>query len=224
MGFVVQRVKCLIRAFKINHDKQKKNFVNYWAQLDEKTVLEGHNFIYAKCGLTNCKIGRYTHIGNASIFINTMIGRNCSISDHVEIIQGNHPSRNFVSTHGMFYLNMEGKEYCQNHKFEVHKFIGETKENYVIIGNDVWIGKGAKIMEGVTIGDGAIVAAYAVVTKDVPPYAIVGGIPAKIIRYRFDSKDIEWLLELKWWNKEPEWLIKYAKYFDDIKKLREALE
>ena len=124
----------------------------------------------------------------------------------------------------MFYLNMEGKEYCQNHKFEVHKFIGETKENYVIIGNDVWIGKGAKIMEGVTIGDGAIVAAYAVVTKDVPPYAIVGGIPAKLIRYRFDSKDIEWLLELKWWDKEPEWLIKYAKYFDDVKKLREALE
>lgn len=69
-----------------------------------------------------------------------------------------------------------------------------------VIGNDVWIGHQAMIMPAVTIGDGAIIASGSVVTKDVPPYAIVGGNPAKIIRYRFDEKTIESLLDIKWWN------------------------
>ena len=68
------------------------------------------------------------------------------------------------------------------------------------IGNDVWLGQDVKILKGVTIGDGAIVAAGAVVTKEVPPYAIVGGIPAKVIKYRFDEETIKELLELKWWD------------------------
>ena len=68
------------------------------------------------------------------------------------------------------------------------------------IGNDVWIGQGAFIKGGVTIGDGAIVAAHAVVVKDVPPYAVVGGVPARVIKYRFDEDAIKDLLEIKWWN------------------------
>ena len=74
----------------------------------------------------------------------------------------------------------------------------------IVIGNDVWIGYEAVIMSGVTIGDGAIVGTRAVVTKDVPPYAIVGGVPAKIIRKRFDDKTIGTLLRLQWWNWPPE--------------------
>lgn len=74
----------------------------------------------------------------------------------------------------------------------------------IVIGNDVWIGYEAVIMSGVTIGDGAIVGTRAVVTKDVPPYAIVGGVPAKIIRKRFDDKTISTLLRLQWWNWPPE--------------------
>jgi hypothetical protein len=68
------------------------------------------------------------------------------------------------------------------------------------IGNDVWIGDRAFIMAGVRIGDGAVVAAGAVVTKDVPPYAVVGGVPARIIKYRFDQPTVDKLLELKWWR------------------------
>lgn len=73
-------------------------------------------------------------------------------------------------------------------------------ERDIVIGNDVWIGRGAMIMAGVTIGDGAVVAARAVVNKDVAPYAIVGGVPAKLIRHRFDEATVRRLLELQWWN------------------------
>ena len=70
----------------------------------------------------------------------------------------------------------------------------------VRIGSDVWLGRGSTVMSGVTIGDGAVVAAHAVVTRDVPPYAIVGGVPAKVLRYRFDPPTIERLLALRWWD------------------------
>jgi virginiamycin A acetyltransferase len=78
-----------------------------------------------------------------------------------------------------------------------------------VVGNDVWIGYDATIMPGIKIGDGAIIAAKAVVTKDVPPYTIVGGNPAKIIRARFDKKTIEKLLAIKWWNWDIQKITKY---------------
>ena len=80
------------------------------------------------------------------------------------------------------------------------------------------------IKSGVRIGDGAIIATGAIVTKDVEPYSIVGGIPAKLIRYRFSREEIEWLQGLKWWEKGEDWWAKYAQYFHDIEKLREKVE
>lgn len=122
-----------------------------------------------------------------------VIGKFCMIASDVTFIMNgaNHLSEAITSYPfaifgGDWAGAMEGKEYPSK---------GNTT-----IGNDVWIGYGATIMPGVTIGDGAIVATKSVVTKDVPPYTIVGGNPAKVIRKRFDDQVIEKLLETAWWD------------------------
>lgn len=110
-----------------------------------------------------------------------------------------------------------GFTYVDKSIYDEFKFADKNNQYKVVVGNDVWTGSYVKILEGVTIGDGAIVASGSLVSKDVPPYAIVGGVPSKIIRYRFEDEDIDKLLEFKWWNKSEEWLIQHAKEFCDVK-------
>jgi chloramphenicol O-acetyltransferase type B len=122
------------------------------------------------------------------------IGAFCSIAEDVSIFVGAHGRHtvDFMSTYplGMVF----GRAAVRKPSRMTAGDLG------VNIGNDVWIGRGAMIMAGVTIGDGAVVAARAVVNKDVPPYAIVGGVPAKLIRYRFDEATVARLLQVQWWN------------------------
>ncbi|ENX6806719.1 TPA: CatB-related O-acetyltransferase, partial [Escherichia coli] len=121
------------------------------------------------------------------------------IASNVKIMGGNHPLNRFT-THMMTY-NGEFDKFAKS-EFErswtLKPFI--TKPENPIIGNDVWIGNDVVLKGGIAIGDGAVIAANSVVTKDVPPYAIVAGVPAKIIRFRFDSNVIDELLRIKWWN------------------------
>lgn len=126
------------------------------------------------------------------------IGKFCSIAADVLFLLGGEHRKDFISTYP-FNALMESFNHIEGHP---------ASKGDIIVGNDVWIAHGAKILSGVTIGDGAIIAANSLVTKDVPPYAIAMGSPAKVVKYRFDEDTIEKLLEIKWWDFEDEEIIK----------------
>lgn len=166
----------------------------------------------------NSTLGYASYVSDHSFIKNTMIGRYTCIANNVMTVSGNHPI-SFVSVHPAFYSIEQNPSYVKRSLFKEYKYLDLEKKISVKIGNDVWICARATILEGVTIGDGAIIAAGAVVTKDVPPYAIVGGVPAKIIRYRFNEVTIQKLLSMKWWDKGLAWVLDHADEFDDVEKI-----
>jgi acetyltransferase-like isoleucine patch superfamily enzyme len=158
------------------------------------TCFGKNNIVYDHTILVGVSIGDYSYIGGNCKIQYATIGKFCSIGPDVRIGLGIHPTH-FKSTYPGFYTN---SDYYRVDK--LYNFDGEEYKK-VEIGNDVWIGARATILDGVKVGDGAVIAAGAVVTKDVPPYAIVGGVPAKVIKYRFDDKRIKELLNEQWWDK-----------------------
>lgn len=151
----------------------------------------------------NIYIGAYTYFNSGRIRGLKKIGRYCSVAVGFSCGELNHPI-DWLSTSSFQYygsrfswFNSELSEItCKPDKEEMSKI----RKPAPSIGNDVWIGANVTILRGVKIGNGSIVAAGSVVTKDVPPYAIVGGIPAKVLKYRFSEKIINSLLDLEWWN------------------------
>ena len=163
-----------------------------------------------------------TYIGSRCTFVSTDIGSFCSIAADVRIIAGEHPANTWISTHPAFYSSncVTGVSFTTANKYNEIKYVNEERRRIVSIGNDVWIGFGVRILNGVHIGDGAIIATSAVVTKDVEPYAIVGGVPAKKIGQRFNDQEISFLLDHKWWNKDLEWIKNNAHAFEEIEKYK----
>lgn len=140
------------------------------------------------------------------------VGRFCSIAPEVKNSIGVHPvNAPYVSTSPMFFSlrKQSGETFAQKQMFD------ELRDP-IEIGHDCWIGQRAFIVGGVKIGTGAVVLAGAVVTKDVPPYAIVGGVPAKLVKYRYDQHTIDFLLKTEWWNLPIEWLRDNYVVFNDI--------
>lgn len=170
--------------------------------------FEGNSTVGSDASLTNVKLGRASYVANSVSIKHTAIGRFCSIGPEAMIGLSRHPM-DMVSTSPAFYSSKQ--DACPVSYNQVGDYIEQLETQ---IGNDVWIGARAVVVGGVTIGDGAVVASCAVVTKDVPPYSVVGGVPAKIISRRFDDEQVKRLLQQPWWDWSDEMLRSRGKCFE----------
>lgn len=166
------------------------------------------------CNVIDCEIGKCSYLAYNVWAIKAKIGSFCSIGDGAYIGGAEHPM-DWVSTSPAFenVRNSFPKKRFANLEIPLHK--------QTIIGNDVWIGHNAVIKQGVTIGDGAVIGSNAVVTKNVPPFAVVGGVPAKLIKFRFSEDQIQFLQEVEWWNFTDEQLSDLGYSFKDINSFME---
>lgn len=198
MMYIRYKVKKRHVFFEKNVNVSRSSSFEGYNKLAEKSVFDGH-------------MGYGSYMGS-NCFIKANIGKYTCISSNVISVIGKHPTKEWVSLHPAFFSDRKqcGMTYVKENRF--NEFTETT-----IIGNDVWIGHSALILEGVKIGDGAIVGAGAVVTKDVPPYSIVVGVPAKVIKYRFSENEIAKLSELKWWDQSVEWIKENVDKFCDIR-------
>jgi acetyltransferase-like isoleucine patch superfamily enzyme len=168
------------------------------------------------------------HNGNFKIACNkndVKIGNYCAFGNNISIITESH-DYNFPAIQYVFHRKFFGKEHPGTFINPPNK---ERRKGAVTIGNDVWIGNDVTIMSGTTIGDGAIIGNKALVTKDVSPYSVWGGVPAKCLKMRFGEEKIKFLLEIKWWNWSEEKIKKNESFFfmninkESIETLRKSI-
>lgn len=174
-------------------------------KISKKSSVKGGTRIYSST------FNDYSYIGRNCLVTETDVGKYCSIADYCCIGLASHPT-SWVSTSPVFHagINILKTNYSDNKYNPIKR---------TIIDNDVWIGMNVCIIAGVHIGTGAVVGAGAIVTKDVEPYSIIGGNPARLIRKRFDDDIIDGLLKLEWWDWSDEILKERAKYFNNPEEL-----
>jgi len=167
--------------------------------------------------LGKSSVGDYTYIADGTICTNTEIGKYCSIAANVVIGLQDHPM-GYISTSPIFYD-------CSQ---PLPMFFTENRNSEPVkrtnIGNDVWIGNGVRIKAGLTIGSGSVIGAGSIVTKDIEPYTVVAGVPAKVIKRRFSTAISARLLDSKWWDLDSVILSSLSKYFSEPIMFLEELE
>ena len=211
-------VKTLIKNLILRYYYQLSSKVQFGSgvKLSRNCFFQGFNYVGDQTEVGFSSMGTASYIANNSRILYAKIGNFCSIGDNVRTFFGRHPVSEMISSHPGFYneFNPTTLYFHSDVDFEQHKF---AIDNFVVnIGNDVWIGSNVLIMDGISIGDGAIIAAGSIVTKDVVPFEVVGGVPAKHIKYRFDVKSREIILKSKWWYWDLNEIVAKKKYFCDV--------
>lgn len=217
-------IKKIIKLIFVKIKFFKKVKVTLFSDISITSNFEGANKIHSRATFHG-ELGFGSYVGPRST-VYGIVGRFTSIAPDVKVVTGTHPLfYPFVSTSPMFYSTMGqcGTSFVSEQKFnEYLRFDGWDDLPGVKIGSDCWIGERALIIGGLEIGHGAVVLAGAVVTKDVPPYAIVGGVPARIIKYRYDSDTVDFLLNLEWWNKNIEWIHLNSSIFSSLDEFKKV--
>ncbi len=184
------------------------------------STFEGMNKIYPHSAFVG-DMGLGSYIASDSR-IYGKVGRFCSIASNCSVVCGTHPYTDpFVTTSPMFFSMMKQTGYTFVTETCAEEFRYAEDGYPVVIGHDCWIGFGALLVSGVRLGTGSVVLAGAVVTKDVPPYAVVGGVPAKVLRYRYDEDTIRFLLSTCWWTRNPEWFRQNWGLLSDMRTFKE---
>ena len=215
----------ILKDYGVNHNLTAKDISRFWGELEGPLRISETRIFH------DFSMGAFSYVSGGFLY-HTHIGRYSSLANQLHIGQGNHPM-DWLSTHpfqyqtGIFELR-DSFEFIEEYESDKDKYVkqsGLKRPSQTTIGNDCWIATGVYIKNGVTIGDGAVVGARSVVTKDIPPYSIAVGSPAKVIKRRFDDDLIERLLRLQWWNYAP-WQLRdldLSSPSDSLDKLEELI-
>lgn len=214
----------LLYLWQKRHNGKKVKFC-YSTHISYRCGFEGMNMVGPHTDFFG-SLGYGSYIGGGGM-VSAEVGRFTSIGPNCRYINATHAYKApFATTCPLFFSksngnNPQGKTFATEQMIEEFKFYDKARELVNKIGNDCWLGSNVTLIGGVEIHDGAVVLANAVVTKDVLPYAIVGGVPAKVIGYRYDDETIQFLQKIKWWNNQPEWFEKNWRLLNDIEALKE---
>lgn len=201
----------------------EKLVIHRSATVDLKTSFGGYNRIMDRCLIRRSDIGRFSYIAADSRVIRAKVGKFASIGAFFRCHLGIHPLGANVSTHPSFFSDAPPvpKSFSVVPGVEEHRYV---KDGFVVeLGCDVWVGDNVTLLDGVTVGHGAVIGAGSVVTHDVPPYAIVTGVPGKVLRYRFDAEVRQKIINTAWWDWSPGELEEYATLFSDVTMFLDAL-